>query len=91
MTRDEVLMKVHELVAQQQGRKGHTVVVEGARDLQTAFCISSLDVVSLQMAMEEAFGLKFGTGPADRGPIDAAWDAAKGVDDLVQLVLTFRC
>lgn len=91
MNRDEVKAKICVMVARQQGERPYPVAVAPAKDLQEAFGISSLDVVSLQIEIEEEFKLKFGTGPADRGQIDAAWDAAKSIDDLVELVLSFRC
>lgn len=85
MTRDEVEAKVREIVAQQQG--GDVAVQHTpAKNLQEAFDVISLDVVSIQVAIEDAFGLKFATAPVDRGEMDAEWDACASIDDLVALV-----
>lgn len=62
----------------------------GAKNLQEHFNCTSLEIVSVQLSIEEEFGLKFATGASDRGPIDERWDACKSIDDLVALVLDFK-
>lgn len=98
MTRQEVRTKLSALILEQLGRLPHMANVEGDlvidksfASLQEALGCTSLETVSVQMAMEETFSLKFATGHADRGQIDAEWDACRSEEDLVELVLKFRC
>ena len=89
MTRDEVAEKLRTIVSEQLG--GVIEPQSNPKNLQEAFGCTSLDVVSIQVSIEEAFSLKFAVGAHDRGPIDEAWDSAKSLDDLTDLVLKFRC
>lgn len=54
--------------------------------LQVALDCTSLELTSIQMGIEDEFGLKFGTGPADRGPMDEEWDKLRDVVDLEKFI-----
>ena len=81
--------RVSELIAQVQGRE-FMFEMSGGASLQDAFAITSLDSVSLQMLVEEEWGLTFATGNVGRGPIDEAWDAVRCSQDIVDLVVKFK-
>lgn len=67
-------------------RFGEGVTLSGTKTLQEGLGCISLDLVSLQMDVEEEFGLQFATGTGDRRDMDRAWDDLKSVDELVAFV-----
>jgi hypothetical protein len=80
--------RVHAVVKEALGVE---VLVEHAfggrpKNLQEALGCTSLEIVSVQLAIEEAFGLTFATGAADRGPIDEEWDALWSMSGLTDFV-----
>lgn len=81
--RDEVLVRVTKIVEEQLG-----VPVKTSALLREDVGASSLDMASVQIGLEDDFGLEFGTANRS-GPIDAAWDEAKTIEDLTDLVLRF--
>jgi acyl carrier protein len=68
VTRDEINTKLANILDDQFGARSFALT--GAKNLQDALACTSLEVVSFQMAIEDSFGLKFATGPADRDLLD---------------------
>lgn len=50
----------------------------------------SLDLASIQLALEDAFGIKFADGPKSFTEIDREWETVKTVGDVVTLVENWR-
>ena len=86
MSRDEIDAAVRQLLTEQFGTDDYPVGSTAAKSLQEALGCTSLDVVSVQLACEERFGLEFADGMHDRGQVDLEWDGLKSVDGLVDLV-----
>lgn len=89
MTHDEIALTVQRLVQEQLGG-GPMQFLVGAPTLQEHLGCTSLDTVAIQVAIEEHFGLKFGSGASDRGAIDKEWDACTSLLDVVHLVERWR-
>lgn len=51
---------------------------------------SSLDMASLQMAIEDEFGLRFAEGPSAFTDIDRAWEQMKTVGECLALIEKFK-
>ncbi len=88
MTRDEISKALADIIDQQFGSK--SFVLSGAKNLQEALMCTSLEIVSFQLAIEERFGLRFGTGPNDRSRIDEEWDALTGIIELLPFIEKWR-
>lgn len=100
MTRAEINAKLSKLIREQLGTGEmlieHLFAVSTNslgtefksidKGLQDALGCTSLEIVSVQLAVEETFGLKFATGPHERTAIDDAWDACRHLKDLEELV-----
>jgi acyl carrier protein len=82
MTRDAAAIAVCKILTEQLGANPAFIPTALVVEQLGA---TSLDLASLQLAFEDAFGLKFSDG-GTRGPIDLEWDACKTVDDFVSLV-----
>lgn len=100
MTRAEINAKLSKLIREQLGTGEmlieHSFAVSTNalgtefqsidKGLQDTLGCTSLEIVSVQMAIEDAFGLKFATGPHERTAIDDEWDACHNLLDLEVLV-----
>jgi acyl carrier protein len=84
VTQDEISTKLANIIDEQFGPR--SFAMKGAKNLQEALLCTSLEVVSFQMAIEDAFGLTFATAPADRSLIDEEWDALTGIAELSLLI-----
>lgn len=83
LTRGEVLDRVTKIVEEHLG-----VSVKTNALLREDVGATSLDMASIQMGFEEQFELVFGDG-SKRLSIDEAWDKAKTVEELTDMVMLF--
>ena len=87
MTYYEIQAKFDELVREQLGLVVQVPLVGTATFAQLG--IMSLNMVSLQMRVEEVFGLKFAQGPVDFTDLDRAWEQVKTINEAVAFIEKF--
>lgn len=91
MTRDEISVGFWEIVQQQLSVRYNETLDDTKSKWTFAGDLGahSLDMASIQIAVEDKFGLVFATSAKDFTEIDRAWEAMKTVGDGIGLIERF--